>query len=114
MVLLVEIGQGRQETSGNPVLLVEVDSLLDALISNDVTVGKVLGDNTTARFFLLSDLITITLGVLCVVASIVLIGTSGTGNLNLGSTKLGVVQQESSLSGSLLLEGYSGILGLAS
>ena len=70
-VFLIQALDSRDKTSGNTVLLVEIDSTLDGLVSKDVAVSKVLSDNTASWLLLLSDLITVTLGVLCEVASVI-------------------------------------------
>jgi len=75
--------------------------------------GKVLGDNAAAWLLLLGDIITITVDILGIVASIIFIVTSSTGNLDFSSTKFGVVEEEGSLGSGFLLKGHSGTLGLA-
>jgi hypothetical protein len=113
MVLLVEAGEGRQEAVGDTVLSIEVDGLLNSLITEDVTMCNILSGDTGTGFLLLGDLIAVPLGVLCEVASVVIAGTSGTGNLDLCSTELGVIEEEGSLRGSLLFEGYGSTLCLS-
>jgi hypothetical protein len=71
VVFLIQALDSRNKASGNAMLLVEIDSTLDGLVSKDVAVSKVLSDNTASWLLLLSDLITVTLGVLCEVASVI-------------------------------------------
>ncbi len=111
MVLVVEVCNGGDETTGDTVLLVEIDGTLDSLVTKNVSVSKILCDDTAAWLLLLGDLVAITLTLACVVASIILVGTSGTGNLDLGGAKLSIIEQEGSLRSSLLLKGYGRILG---
>lgn len=113
MVLLIEVGEGGQEAVGNSVLGVEIDGLLDGLVTEYVAVGNVLSSDTGTGFLFLCDLIAVSLGVLCEVASIIIVRSSGAGNLNLCGTELGVVEEEGSLRGSLLFESYGGILRLS-
>jgi hypothetical protein len=93
------------------MLLVEFDSTLDSLVANNISVSKVLGNDTAARLLLLGDLVAVTLSLVLVVAAIILVATSGRGDLNLSSTKLGIVEEQGSLGSGFLLEGYGGILG---
>ncbi len=58
------------------MLLVEIDGTLNSLVTKNITVGKVFGDDTAAWLLLLGNLVTVTLGILCEVASIV-IGATG-------------------------------------
>merc|ERR1711977_274077 len=46
MVLLIEVGEGGQEAVGNSVLGVEIDGLLDGLVTEYVAVGNVLSSDT--------------------------------------------------------------------
>lgn len=114
VVLSIQVGEGREETLRDAVLVVEVDSLLDAGVTNNVAMSKVLSNNSASWLLFLGDLIGIALSVLGVVASIILIGSRSASNLDLCRTELGVVQEKSCLRGSLLLESYSSILGFAS
>lgn len=95
------------------MLGVEVDGLLNSLVTEDVTVGNVLGGNTGTGLLLLGDLIAVTLGVLCEVASVIIVGTRGTGDLDLCRAELGVIEEEGSLRSSLLFEGYGSTLCLS-
>jgi hypothetical protein len=54
------------------MLLIEINGTLDGLVTKNIAVGKVLGDNAAAGFLFLGNFITVTLGVLCEVASIVI------------------------------------------
>lgn len=93
------------------MLLVEFDSTLNGSVSNNVTVGKVFSNDPASWLLLLGDLVTLTLGLGLVVASIVFVAASSTRDLNLSGTKLGVVEEEGSLGCGFLLEGYGRILG---
>jgi hypothetical protein len=73
------------------MLLVEINGTLDGLISQNVTVGKILGDNAASWLLLLSDLVGVTLGVLCEVASIIIGAARGRCDLDFGGAKLCVV-----------------------
>jgi hypothetical protein len=72
MVFLIQTLDSRDKAIGNTVLLVEINSTLNGLVSKDVAVSKILSDNAASWLLLLSDLITVTLGVLCEVASVIL------------------------------------------
>lgn len=111
MILRVEVGEGLDETVGDAMLLVELDGTLDGLVTDDIAMGKVLGNNAASGLLLLCNLIALTLLLLLVVAAIVLAAAGGTGDLNLSSTKLCIIEEQGSLGRGLLLEGYSGILG---
>lgn len=71
VVFLIQVLDSRDKASGNTVLLVEINSTLDGLVSKDVAVGKILSDNAASWLLLLGDLITVTLGVLCEVAAVI-------------------------------------------
>ena len=75
--------------------------------------GNIFGSDTRSRLLLLGDLIAVTLGVLCVMASIIIVGSAGTCDIDVCSTKLCVIEEEGSLCGSLLLKGNGGTLGLS-
>jgi len=91
-VLVIEVRNGRDETAGDTVLLVKIDGTLDSLVTKNVSVSKILCDDTAAWLLLLGDLVAITLGLVCIVAAVILVGPCGTGNLDVGGTKLGVVE----------------------
>ena len=110
MVFGVELIEGLDEAVTYTMLLVEFDSTLNSLVADNISVGKVFGNDTAAGLLLLGDLVTVTLGLVLVVTSIILVATSGAGDLNLSATELGVVEEKSSLGSGFLLEGYSGIL----
>lgn len=73
------------------MLLIKIDGTLSCLVTDGVAMGKVLSNDTAARFLFLSDLVTLTLGSFIVVASIIVSGSRSTGNLDLAGTELGVV-----------------------
>lgn len=110
MILGVELGESLDEAAAYTMLLVEFDGTLNGLITDSVSVGKVFSNDTAAGLLLLGDLIAVSLGFVLVVASIVIVATSGAGDLNLSGTELCVVEEEGSLGSGFLLEGYSGIL----
>ncbi len=72
VVFLIQALDSRDKASGNTVLLVKINSTLNGLVSKDVSVSKIFSDNAASWLLLLSDLITVTLGVLCEVASVIL------------------------------------------
>lgn len=113
VVLLVEVLEGAEEAARDAVLGVKLDGALESGISDDVALGEVLGQDARAGLLLLSDLVGITVRVVLEVGAVVAGVAAGTGNGNVGGAKLSVIQQEGSLSSSLLLEGDGGILGLA-
>ena len=113
MIFIVQLIDSRDEVVADAMLLVEVDSTLDGLISKNVTMSKVFSYDTTARLLLLSDLVAIPLGVVSEVATIILGGSGGANNLDLGVAKLGVVEKESGLCSGLLLKGHGRVLGFA-
>jgi len=110
VVFLVDTVKGLEEAAGDTVLLVKLDGTLDGLVADNVTVGKILGNNAASRLLLLSDLVAITLSLVFVVAAIVLVVAAGAGDFHLMGTKLGVVEEQSSLGCSFLLERYGRIL----
>ena len=110
MVLLVEAGEGVDEAVGDTMFLVELNSTLDGLITDNVAVGKIFCNNAASGLLFLGDLIAVTLSLVLVVAPIILVAASGTGDLNLSGTKLGIVEEEGSLSSGFLFEGYGRIL----
>jgi hypothetical protein len=57
--LLVKVAQGACKARGEPVLLVERDSLLDGLIADCVAVREVLGDDARARLVLLLQVVVV-------------------------------------------------------
>jgi len=92
------------------MFLVELDGALNGLVTDNVAVGKVLGDNAASGLLLLCDLVALTLALLLVVAAIILAAAGSAGDLNLSGTKLCVVEEQGSLGRGFLLEGYGGIL----
>jgi hypothetical protein len=113
VVLLVETLEGREEAVGNIVSGIEVESTLDGGITYDITVGEILSQNTGAGLLLLGDLIGVSVSVLSGRVDIVFAVSAGAGDLKMVGTELGVVEEKSSLLGSLLLEDDFGSLGLA-
>lgn len=87
MVFGVEVLDGGQELVGNPVLGVEINGLLNGSVTNDVSVGEVLGNNTAARLLFLCDLITVSSLVVLVVFVVTARAGASTLNLDLGGTK---------------------------
>jgi len=112
MVLVVEALNGRDKTGGDTMLLVKINGTLDGLVTENVAVSKIFSNNAASWLLLLSDLVTVTLSILCEVASIVVGAAGSRRNLNMGGTKLSVVQEEGCLGRGFLLEGYGRILSL--
>ena len=112
MVLLVQASNSCGKAGGYSMLLIEINGTLDGLVSKNVTVCKIFSNNSASWLLLLSELVGVTLGVLCEVASIIVSAARGRCDLDFGGTKLCVVQEEGSLGGSFLFEGYSRILSL--
>jgi len=113
VVFVVKALNGRDKAGGDTMLLVEINGTLDGLVTKDVSMSKVFSDNAASWLLLLSDLVTVTLGVLCEVASIVFGAAGSRRNLNMSGTKLSVVQEESCLGRGFLLKGYGRIMSLA-
>lgn len=80
--------------------LVKADGPLDRSVAQGVTVGKVLGDNTgTGLVFLLQVMVVLVFGV-CGVDGLVagnVLNALGGLDVDDGSTKLGLVEEEGSL-----------------
>lgn len=112
MVLFIQILDGRDEAGGDTMLLVEINGTLNGVVSENITVGKVFGYNAGSWLLLLSDIVTVTLSILCEVASIILGAARGRRDLDFGGTKLGVVQEKGSLCCCLLFEGNGRTLSL--
>lgn len=103
VVLLVETLESREEAVGDAVGGIEVESALDGSVAYDVTVSEVLSQDTGAGLLLLGDLVGVAISVLGSGDIVVAIG-GGAGDLQVVGAELGVVEEESSLLGSLLLE----------
>lgn len=71
MVLLVQVGDGVDEAVGDTVLVVQINSLLDGIVANHVTLCEVLCNDTGSWLVLLCNLVGVALGVGCVVCVIV-------------------------------------------
>lgn len=84
---------------------------MNSLVADNISVGKVFGNDTAAGLLLLGDIIAVTLGLVLVMVTIILIVARGAGDLDLGGTELGIVEEQGSLGSGLLLEGYGGLLG---
>ena len=82
------------------------------MVISYVAVSKILCDNTAAWLLFLADLICITLATGRFVVSLLCAHTGSTAHLDLGRSKLSVVEQECSLRGSRLFENDRGILTL--
>lgn len=113
VVLLVEIGQGVEEASRDAVLVVKLNGTLDRSIANDVSMSKVLGDDSCPGLLLLCDLVGITVGVGGVISCGIIRCTGRGRNGDVGCSKLCVVQEQRSLGSSLLLKVHGCGLGLA-
>ena len=103
VVLLVETLEGREEAVGDAVLGVEVESTLDGGIAYDVPVGEVLSQDTGAGLLLLGNLVGVAVSVLGN-RNIIFAIAAGAGDLKMVVSELSVVEEESGLLGSLLLE----------
>lgn len=77
MVFRVDAVQSLDKAVGNSMLLIELDSTLDGLVANNVTVGKIFGNNAAAWLLFLGDLVTVTLSLWLVMAAIIFIAASG-------------------------------------
>lgn len=104
LVLGIELLESGSEASADTVLLVKSKSALNGLVANGVAVGKVLSDDTGARLVFLRDVIRRLFVGSRELAASKLVKRGGSGDVNLVSTKLGVVEEKSSLGGRLLLE----------
>lgn len=113
MIFFIETFERGEESSGNAVLLVKINSSLSSSISNMVTMGKVFSNNTTPWLLLLCNLIAIAFGVAREMAPVVFGRACGAYYLNVGLSKLSVVEEKSRLRSSLLLKGDRGILSLS-
>jgi hypothetical protein len=112
MVFLVQASNSCGEAGRYSMLLIEINGTLDGLVSKNVTMGKIFSNNAASWLLLLSELVGVTLGVLCEVTSIIVSAARGRCDMDFGGTKLCVVQEEGSLGGSFLFEGYCRILSL--
>lgn len=74
------------------MLLVKVDSTLSSSVSNGITMSKIFCNDTASWLLLLGNIVAITVFVRSIVASVVLVGSRCTCDLNLGRSKLGVVE----------------------
>ena len=110
LVLGVEVLESLEEAAGNTVLLVEIESALSSLVSENVSVSEVLGDDTGSWLLLLSNLIRVLGGGWAILK---LLCTLGARDGNLGPSKLSVIEQKGSLSCGLLLEGHRCALALS-
>lgn len=113
VVLAIEVIQGGEEAARDTMLLIKVDSTLSSGISNGITMSKIFCDDAASWLLFLGDFVAITMLVVCIMASIILAGSRCTCNLNLGSTELGVVEQQSRLGCGFFLELNSSILSLS-
>lgn len=91
VVLLVEAGQSVEEAGGNTVLVVELDGTLNGGIANDVSVSKVLGDDSRPGLLLLRDLVGVTVGIGGVIRARVIRSTSRGRHGDVGGSELCVV-----------------------
>lgn len=93
--------------------MVKLDRPLDRGIADDVAVGEVLSNNACARLLLLRDLVGVPLSISGWVLGIDRGRAARRLDGDVGRAQLGVVQEEGSLGGSLLLEGDGRRLGIA-
>ena len=102
MVLLVEGGDGVSEASGDTVLVVKGDGLLDRAVGEYVPVRQVLGDDAGSRLVFLSQFV----GSVLNDAGNIFGGGGGdggegggSGDVDLGGAELGAVKEEGGLGG---------------
>lgn len=93
------------------MLGVQINGTLNSNIAENVAVGKVFCNNAGSWLLLLGDVVAVTLSVGREVASIIIGGTGGAGDLHLCGTELSVVEKKGSLGCGLLLESYGSSLG---
>lgn len=94
------------------MLLVEGESLLNSLVREDVAVGKVFCEDAASGLVLLCEIFgRVTLGVTGGLARSDLLKVGCGSDVDLVGTELGVVEEESGLSGSLFFEAHSVRLG---
>lgn len=104
LVLGIELLESGSEASADTVLLVKSKSALNGLVADGVAVGKVFSDDARAGLVFLRDVVRrLFIGSRELAAS-ELVERGGSGDVNLVSTKLSVVEEKSSLGGRLLLE----------
>jgi len=111
LVLGVEVVESLEEFVGETMLVINIKGTLSSLVANNVTVSKILGDDTGTWLLLLGDLICVLLGTMGLFK---LLGTLCACNYDLGLSELCVVEQQSRLGGGLFLESYRSILSLSS
>lgn len=92
MVLAIEVVQGGEEAARDTMLLVKVDGTLSSIISNGVTMGKIFRNDAASWLLLLGNVVAVTLFVLCIMASIIIVGSRCTCNLDLRRAELSVVE----------------------
>lgn len=108
LVFAVELLEGLGEAAGDAVLLVEGESLLDSLVREDVAVGEVFCEDAAPGLVLLREIFRrVTLGVTGGLAGSDLLKVRRRGDVDLVGAELGVVEEESGLSGSLFFEAHS-------
>lgn len=93
--------------------MIEINSLLCCLITDHVTVRKILGNDTRSWLLLLCNVVIVSGSIAGIVTAVILVRSWCAGNLDLCGTELGVIEEECSLGCSLLLECYNRRLGLA-
>jgi len=109
---LVEVAQGVRELRTDTVLLVDRKGPLNSGVGDGVAVGKVLGDDASARLLLLLDVVVPILGLFGrgrLVAGDLVDRLCGA-DLDRVGAELGVIQQERGLRGGGFLEGDRGRL----
>lgn len=86
------------------MLLIHLYGTLHDAVAEDVTVGKVFGNNASAWLLLLRDILVMLLGWAGALAAGQLFKRSCRGDMNLRGTQLSVVQEEGGLRRRLFLE----------
>lgn len=85
------------------MLVVEGYGALDGIVADGITMSEIFGDDASAGFVLLRDVILVAGCIVCAcgfACNVFEIG--GAGDLDLGAAKLGVVEQESSFCGAII------------
>lgn len=89
--------------------MVKVYGALNSSVTDDIPMRKILGEDATARFLLLGDVVGIAIGVCCVRGTFIGFAVRG-GDDDLRRAELGVIEKQGCLGSRLLLESHGGIL----
>lgn len=113
MIFGIDVLQGGEEAIRDAVFGVKINGTLSSCVTDNISVSKILSNDTASWLLLLGNLIAVSVGVGGEVAAIIVGGTGSAGYLDVSRAELGVVEQESCLCSSLLFEGDGGILSFA-